>query len=70
MKNVLEFKGYIGSVEFSSEDNVFFGKILYIRDVVTFEGTTVEELTKAFHEAVNSYCKTCEMLGKDPSKET
>lgn len=70
MKNVLEFKGYIGSVEFSSEDNVFFGKILYIRDVVTFEGTTEEELTKAFHEAVNNYFKTCEMLGKEPGKET
>lgn len=38
MKNVLEYKGYLGSVEFSADDEVFFGKITGIRDVVTFEG--------------------------------
>ncbi|CAN5437693.1 hypothetical protein BH09BAC3_BH09BAC3_35900 [soil metagenome] len=55
MKNLLEFKDYTGSVEFSAEDQVFFGKIVGIRDVVTFEGVTVKELTKAFHESVNDY---------------
>lgn len=69
MKNVLEFKGYTGSVEFSAEDNVFFGKIVGIRDVITFEGTTVKALTKAFHEAVDNYLETCETMGKEPDKE-
>jgi predicted HicB family RNase H-like nuclease len=68
-KNLLEFKGYAGSVEFSAEDHVFFGKIIGVRDVVTFEGTTVKELTKAFHEAVDTYLRTCESLGKEPDKE-
>ncbi len=69
MKNVLEFKGYAGSVEFSADDKVFFGKIVGIRDVVTFEGATVKELTKAFHESVNDYLETCKEMGKDPDKE-
>jgi predicted HicB family RNase H-like nuclease len=69
MKNVLEYKGYTGSVEFSAEDKVFFGKLTGVRDVITFEGETVKQLTKAFHEAVNDYLETCKELGKDPDKE-
>jgi predicted HicB family RNase H-like nuclease len=69
MKNVLEYKGYTGSVEFSADDKVFFGKLTGIRDVVTFEGETVKELTKSFHEAVNDYLEMCKELGKDPDKD-
>lgn len=68
MKNVLEHKGYVGSVEFSAEDEIFFGKIVGIRDVVTFEGTSVKEITKAFKESVDDYIATCHQLGKDPDK--
>jgi predicted HicB family RNase H-like nuclease len=69
MKNVLEYKGYTGSVEFSSEDKVFFGKLTGIRDVITFEGETVKKLTKAFQEAVNEYLEMCKALGREPDKE-
>src|SRR3989337_3167681 len=69
MKNVLEYKGYAGSVEFGAVDKVFFGKLTGIRDVVTFEGETVKELTQAFHDAVNDYLNTCKELGKEPDKE-
>lgn len=69
MKNVLEYKGYTGSVEFSAEDKVFFGKLTGIRDVVTFEGETVKKLTKAFQDAVNDYLAMCLELGKEPDKE-
>ncbi len=69
MKNVLEFKGYTGSVEFSADDKVFFGRIIGIRDVVTFEGSTVKALTKAFQESVTDYLETCKEMGKDPDKE-
>ncbi len=69
MKNVLEFKGYVGSVEFNADDKVFFGKIIGIRDVVTFESATVKELTKAFQESVTDYLQTCKEMGKDPDKE-
>lgn len=69
MKNVLEHKDYSGTVEFSAEDEVFFGKIVGIRDLVTFEADSVTKLKKAFKEAVEDYITTCSALGKDPDKE-
>lgn len=69
MKNVLEHKGYTGTVEFSAADEVFFGKINGIRDVVTFEADSVAKLKRAFHEAVDDYIDTCVKLNKDPDKE-
>ena len=55
MENYLEFKGYKGSIEFSEEDKVFFGKIQGINDVVTFEGASIIELKEAFQESVLDY---------------
>lgn len=69
MKNVLSYKGYNGSVEFSSDDEIFFGKINGIRDVVTFEADTVQKLKRHFKEAVDDYIDTCAKLDKDPDKE-
>lgn len=69
MKNQLEHKGYLGSVEFNAEDEVFFGKITGIRDLVTFEGDTVAKLKKAFKDAVDDYLVTCKQIGKDPDRE-
>ena len=69
MKNVLEHKGYTGSVEFSNTDETFFGKIVGIRDLVTFEADSVVKLKKAFKEAVEDYITTCKEMGKDPDKE-
>ena len=69
MKNVLEHKSYTGSVEFSNTDETFFGKIVGIRDLVTFEADSVVKLKKAFKEAVEDYIATCIALGKDPDKE-
>ena len=60
MNNVLTYKGYIGSVNFSSEDNVFFGKLEGINDLVTFEGETVQELKEAFFYMVDEHIKDCE----------
>lgn len=69
MKNVLEYKGYTGSVEFSAEDKVFFGRIIGIRDVVTFEADTVKKLIRAFEESVDDYLTTCKKEGKVPDTE-
>lgn len=68
MNNILEYKSYIGSVDFSGEDKVFFGKIVGIKDLVTFEGQSVQELENAFHGQVDDYIKTCKKLGKEPEK--
>lgn len=68
MNDILIYKDYYASVHFSAEDEVFFGKILGINDLVSFEGASVKELKKAFHEAVEDYLETCEQLGKEPNK--
>ena len=60
MKDVLNYKGFIGSVHFSSDDNVFFGKVEGINDLITFEGESVKELTEAFHFVVDEHIKDCE----------
>ncbi len=68
MENVLTHQEFIGSVRFSPTDKVFHGKIEFIDDLVTFEGTTVDELENAFKEAVEDYLEICKMTGKKPLK--
>ncbi|MBT3207344.1 MAG: type II toxin-antitoxin system HicB family antitoxin [Bacteroidetes bacterium] len=68
MENYLKYKEYIGTVNFSSADEVFYGKVHGINDLVTFEGETVKELKNAFIESVVDYLKTCENLEKAPDK--
>ena len=59
MKVQFEYKGYFGSVQFHEIDAVFHGRILLIRDLVTFEGADLQELRRSFHEAVDDYLSLC-----------
>lgn len=68
MSNVLEYNGFIGSVEFSLEDHILFGSLLYINDLVTYEGETLQELEEAFQEAVEEYIELCKECEKEPEK--
>jgi predicted HicB family RNase H-like nuclease len=68
MANTIEYKGYIGSIEYSSEDKCFFGKLEMIDDLVTFEAITALELEDNFHVVVNDYLETCKALGREPQK--
>lgn len=64
MKDILRYKNFFGSVHFSSTDEVFYGKIEGINDLVTFEGESVSNLKKAFEEVVTDYIELCEELDK------
>lgn len=66
--NTMTYKGYLGSVNYSDKDQVFFGKIEGINGLVNFEGESVKELTAAFHEAVDDYLAYCEDEGIEPDK--
>ncbi len=68
MKDVLKYKEFIGSVHFSAEDDLFYGKIQGIGDSITFEGNSVVDLKKAFEEAVEDYVVICRQIDKDPHK--
>ena len=66
--NTIKYKGFIGSVHFSEEDGVFFGTIEGIDSLVTFEGASIQELTDAFHKAVEDYLLFCKEHGISPKK--
>lgn len=66
--NTMTYKGYLGSVNYSDKDQVFFGKIEGINGLVNFEGESVKELTEAFHEAVDDYLAYCADEGISPDK--
>jgi len=64
MNNTLTYKGFFASVNFSEEDNILFGKIEGIYDLVAFEGSSVGELKAMFREAVNEYIEDCKHFKK------
>lgn len=68
MENYLKHKGYFGSVEFSAEDSILFGQIIGINDLVSYEGTSIDNLKEVFREAVEDYLETCKELEKEPNK--
>lgn len=65
----MNYRGYSGSVEFDSRDRVFHGRILGITaDIVTFRGTSVDELEKDFQRAVDDYLDLCAEDGVEPQR--
>jgi predicted HicB family RNase H-like nuclease len=66
MGQTLQYKGYDGSVLYSAEDRLLHGRIMGIRDMVSFEGTDVKRLEKNFKAAVDEYLRFCEAEGKTP----
>ncbi|MCU0425559.1 MAG: type II toxin-antitoxin system HicB family antitoxin [Candidatus Kapabacteria bacterium] len=65
---MLHHKGYTGVVEFDDEANIFHGEVLHVNDVITFQGTSVEELRNAFVESVEDYLAFCAERGEEPEK--
>jgi predicted HicB family RNase H-like nuclease len=68
MKDMIKYKGYFGSVHYNSDDRVFYGKIEFIRALVSYEGVDADTLEASFHEAVDDYLATCAELGRKPEK--
>lgn len=64
----LNYKDYEGSIEASIEDRCLHGKILFVDDLVTYEGRTVDELESAFRESVDEYLAFCAEVVKAPEK--
>ena len=67
MKNdVMKYKNYLGSVHYSEEDQVLYGKVEGIRALVSYEGNDITSLKRAFEEAVDDYIETCRKEGREP----
>ncbi|MCD8286996.1 MAG: type II toxin-antitoxin system HicB family antitoxin [Clostridia bacterium] len=68
MSAVMNYKDYTGSIEFSEQDRLFYGKVLGVQALISYEGHTGDELVKDFHDAVDSYLSLCEEKGVRPEK--
>ncbi len=66
--NAMTYRGYTARVEYDSEDRIFVGHIVGIRDIVSFHGDTVDGLEHAFHDAVDGYLEACKQLQQKPNK--
>ena len=62
---MMKYKGYLGKIEFDDEANVFHGEVVNIRDVITFEGQSVDELRRAFEDSVEDYLEFCSERGEE-----
>jgi len=56
---MMQYKGYSGRVEYDDEAEIFHGEVIGLRDVITFQGTTVDEIKQAFKESVDDYIDFC-----------
>ena len=68
MKDMMSYKGYHGSVKYNDEDQIFYGKVEYIKALISYEGTDVSSLKEAFQEGIEDYLELCEETGKEPEK--
>ncbi len=65
---MLNYKGYTGHIEFDDEAGLFHGEVIDTRDVVTFQGRSVEEIVTAFRDSVDDYLDFCQERGEKPDK--
>lgn len=68
MMNLLEYKGYSGTVNYSAEDDILFGNVVGINGLISYEGDSVQALKKSFEEAVDDYLEICNEKGIEPEK--
>ena len=65
----LEYKGYYGSIEYDKTDRRLHGKVLGLtKDMILYEGNTIEELESDFKESIENYFESCEEMGISPRK--
>ncbi len=65
---MLNYKGYHGRVEFDEEAGLFHGEIVDLKDVITFQGKSVDELEQAFRDSIDDYLDFCKERNEDPDK--
>jgi len=65
---MLNYKGYTGNVVFDSEAGIFHGEVIGTRDVITFQGTSVDEIKEEFKESIEDYIDFCKSRGEEPEK--
>lgn len=65
---MMKYKDYVGHVTYDDEAKIFHGEVMGLRDVITFQGSTVKELEKAFKDSIDDYLVFCKERGEKPEK--
>ena len=68
MSSFMEYKEYLGSVHFNEEAELFYGKVKFIKALISYEGTDAKSIKANFHEAVDDYLALCHETGKKPER--
>lgn len=66
--NTIQYKSYLGTFEYDQGADIFHGKIVNLKDVVTFQGRSIDELKKALADSVEDYLDFCREQGEEPEK--
>ena len=67
-ETMMQYKGYYGVVQYDDEAKIFHGEVINTRIVITFQGTTVDEIENAFRDSVDDYLDWCQERNKEPEK--
>ena len=65
---MMTYKGFVGVVEYDDEARIFSGEVINARTVITFQGTSVDEVENEFHASVDDYLEWCKEDGVEPEK--
>ena len=65
---MMEYKGYVGKVEIDDDAGILYGEVINVRDVITFEGESVDDVQKAFRDSVDDYLGFCAKRKESPEK--
>ena len=68
MKNMMRYKGYYGSVDFDPDEPIFYGKVEFIKALLSYESNNAKDIKKAFEQAVDDYLELCESKKIAPEK--
>jgi len=60
----LYYDGFVGTIDFSQQDNLFFGTVLGVTDSISYQGENEDELSQDFINAIEDYKDLCEKLKK------
>jgi len=68
ISNHFEYKGYLGSAEIDTQNDILYGKLLFISDLISYTANSVSELKKSFERAVDDYLEVCAEVGDEPDQ--
>jgi predicted HicB family RNase H-like nuclease len=68
MISTMNYKNYTAKIIYDERDEIFVGRVLYIQDIIGFDGSSVEELKNIFASTMEAYFEDCADLGREPNQ--